>query len=85
MTRTPSARLLAQRENDAVVLVAAMWNTDLVLHRTFTKSGDRWALSNSARVEREVAKAAIEHPDVVPVGGTLFEGGPSQTYRHVSK
>src|SRR5262249_33662688 len=44
--------------------------------------GPVWFLSGGLLIDPEIAKLVIAHPDVAPVGDSLFAGALSQTYRY---
>jgi len=62
--------------NDA----AAAMRVGAALHLTY-RPRPRWTLSTGTEVADAVARVIIATPNVVGVGGALFGGALSQTYR----
>src|SRR5262245_59391850 len=70
------------------VLVDMAHGESLHLHfesRRGRRRGPLWTLSDGQLVDPEIAKLVIAHPDVTPVGDTLFVGALLQTYRYAGK
>jgi hypothetical protein len=69
------------RRNRAVEQALSELQRGASLHLSFSPCR-HWRLSTGVPVSDEVGRAIIALPDVVGVGDSLFEGEPSQTFRH---
>jgi hypothetical protein len=81
--RRAAARHL-DRRNAKVERVLVEMAHGAALHLHFDrKRGPLWTLSeDGVLIDAEIAALVIAHPDVAPVGDSLFAGAPSQTYRY---
>ena len=62
--------------NDAATALRA----GAALHLTY-QPRPRWTLSTGTEITDAAARVIIATPNVIGVGGALFDGVPSQTYR----
>jgi hypothetical protein len=60
--------------------VLSQMEAGLVLHLSFSPSGQRWMLSNGERVASDVAELVVASSSVTANGDALFDG-QSQTWR----
>jgi hypothetical protein len=74
----------SRREVSTILRVSsalkAMRKNGCALHLEH-RPNERWWLSSGREVPTKVARAVIQHPDVI-VGGCLFGWTGAQTYRH---
>jgi hypothetical protein len=59
---------------------AAALRAGAALHLTY-QPRPRWTLSTGTEITDAAARVIIATPNVIGVGGALFDGVPSQTYR----
>ena len=71
------------RLNGKVASVLTAMQRGEALHLEYRWCGPVWCLSGGRHIPNEVARVAIQNPQVVSVGDSLFRDTRPQTYRWV--